>query len=426
MEIYHMIGLSLIFFAHSLWCLNLYDNKLSKRLSVGIYFSIDIVVTLLCFCFCFVYDGNNNQKITVLFFVAFVIVSTTFFLLSSGYFFKKLFLIFTYYIFFCITHNLSYLIASCFASSAEPLYYWIGISVRSVLHFGALIPYVFWVKERILKVRVYDKKQWIPLCAVSILFFCLHSVWLAVGTNVWNYHTYDIVIFLILLVVTVGLYVVIIYTINYMNACAENNQVKLHSKFLMEQIKNYERLEERNIRFRHDIRHHLLHIANLINGGNPQGALNYIEEYDKAVFSLSPKKYCQNTVINNILSSYGTRFQEKNIAFSVKCQMSKELKMKDIDMVSMLGNILENALHACEKSSLERKMTALYLTKNDHQFMIICENTCDEPMELVDGIPKNKGIGILSILNVCEIYHGQVSYQIVNGICSVCIAIPVH
>lgn len=424
MEVYNMIGLGLIFFAHSLWCLNLYDNKLSRRITECIYFSIDVVVTLLCIWFCFIYDGNNNQKITVLFFIAFVIVSTTFFLLSKGYFFKKLFLVFTYYIFFCIAHNVSYLIAFCFATPEETAYYLIGISIRTVLHFGALIPYVYWVKERILKVRVYDKKQWIPLCAVSILFFCLHSVWLAVGTNVWNYHTYDVVIFLLLLLVTVGLYVVIIYTINYMNVCAENDQVKLHSKFLMDQIENYERSEERNSRFRHDVRHHLLHIANLINGENSQAALHYIEEYDKAVLRLSQKKYCQNGVINNILSSYSTRFQENNITFSVKCQMGEDLKMKDIDMVSMLGNILENALHACEKSVSERKMTALYLTKDEHQFMIICENTCDEPMELVDGIPKNKGIGILSILNVCEIYHGQVSYQVVNGICSVCIALP--
>lgn len=175
-----MIGLSLIFFAHSLWCLNLYDNKLSKRLSEGIYFSIDIVVTFLCICFCLIYDGNNNQKITVLFFVAFVIVSTTFFLLSKGYFFKKLFLIFTYYIFFCITHNLSYLIASCFATPAETPYYLIGISIRSILHIGALIPYVFWVKERILKVRVYDKNNGF-LCVqlVSCFFACIVSGWLS-------------------------------------------------------------------------------------------------------------------------------------------------------------------------------------------------------------------------------------------------------
>ena len=422
MTVYNMIGLSLIFFAHSLWCLNLYDNKLNKRLSECIYFSIDVLVTLLCFCFA--YDGNINQKVTVTFFVAFVIVSTSFFILSKGYFFKKLFLIFTYYIFFCITHNLSYLIASCLSSPTEPLYYWVGISIRTFLHFGALIPYIYWVKKRILKVRAYDKKQWIPLCAVSILFFCLHSVWLAVGTNVWNYHSYDVVIFLLLLVVTFGLYVVMIYTINYMNACAETNQVKLHSKFLMNQIKNYERSEEKNSQFRHDVRHHMLHLANLIDSGNPKAALDYIEEYDKAVLSLSQKRYCQNAVINNILSSYAALFEEKNIAFSVKCQLNEDLKMKDIDMVSMLGNLLENALHASEKSANENKMTTLYLATNNHRFMIVCENTFDGLLELADGIPKNKGIGILSILNVCEIYHGQVSYKVVNQICSVCIVFP--
>ena len=52
------------------------------------------------------------------------------------------------------------------------------------------------------------------------------------------------------------------------------------------------------------------------------------------------------------------------------------------------------------------------------------QNTSDENLELVDGIPKNKGIGILSILNVCEIYHGYVNYRFENGLCSVCVVLP--
>ena len=162
------------------------------------------------------------------------------------------------------------------------------------------------------------------------------------GKSVWNYHSYDIVIFLLLLIVTVGLYVVMIYTINYMNKCAENNQVKMHSQFLLDQIKNYERSEEKNSQFRHDVRHHMMHLANLIDEKNPKAALDYIEEYDKAVLSLSQKRYCTNAVINNIISSYATRFQEKNIAFSVKCPIKDDLKMKDIDLslIHILNRIL--------------------------------------------------------------------------------------
>lgn len=55
---------------------------------------------------------------------------------------------------------------------------------------------------------------------------------------------------------------------------------------------------------------------------------------------------------------------------------------------------------------------------------LYCENTCDEPLELVDGIPKNKGMGIWSILNAGYIYQGQVRDQVSDGICSVCIAFP--
>ena len=426
MAVYNIIGICLVFWGHSLWCFNLYNNKFNKLLSECIYLSIAVLSALFCICFCIIDGGNVYQKIKILFSIAFIIVSTSFFLLSKGYFFKKLFLYITYATFFCVIYSLSYLIVGRFFSSDEESYYLMGIAIRTLLHICALIPYICWVKDKILKVRVYDKKQWIPLCAVSVLLFCLQSVWMTVGKSVWNYHSYDIVIFLLLLIVTVGLYVVMIYTINYMNKCAENNQVKMHSQFLLDQIKNYERSEEKNSQFRHDVRHHMLHLASLIDSNNLNAALDYIEEYDKAVLSLSKKRYCQNPVINNIISSYATRFQEKNIPFSVKCPIKDDLQMKDIDIVSMLGNILENALHASEKSINENKTVGLYFAANNNQFVIVCENTCDDDLELVDGIPKNKSIGILSILNVCEIYNGHASYKIENGICSVCIVLPLQ
>ncbi len=423
---YNALGIGLIFLGHFLWCMNLYDNKLSKRLTGVLYASITVLATLLCVYLGFWYNADINRLATLLFFIAFIVVSASFFLLSGGYFFKRLFLVFTYYIFFCIIHNLSYLIASCLVSPTKDVYFLVGIGIRTFLHLGALLLYVYWMKKRMLQIHVYDKKQWIPLCVVSIVFFCLHSIWMAVATNVWNYHFYDTVIFFLLLLMTIGLYVVMIYTINYMNACAENDQVKLHSNFLLEQLKNYEKAEEKNRRFRHDVRHHLLHMSNLIHTGDFKAALDYIDAYDKTVLSLSQERYCKNTVINNIISSYAAKFREKNIAFSVKCPIGEDLKMKDIDIVALLGNLLENALHASEKSALENKMTALYLSKNRNQFLVVCENTCSEPLELVNGIPKKKGIGILSILNVCEIYRGQACYRVENGLCSVCIVFPLQ
>ncbi len=423
MNEYNVIGTGLVLFGHFTWCLNLYDNRLDKHLFKGLYLIASVLTTFLCIYLGLNYSGNFDKMVTLLFFVAFVSFSVSFFLFSKGFFLKKLFLFFTYDIFFCIIHNLSYLITSCFISPTENLFYLVGIIIRTVLHFGTLIFYVCWMKKRILKIHIYDKKQWLPLCVVSALFFCLHSFWMAIGTNVWSYHFYDKVIFLLLFVVTVGLYVIIIFTINYMNKYAEASQVEMHSKFLLDQIKNYERSEEKNRRFRHDVRHHMLHLANLIDAKDPKAALDYIEEYDKAVLSFSQKRYCQDAVINNILSSYGARFQENKIAFSVKCPMDEELKMKDIDLVSLLGNLLENAFNASVKSTQKEKKVGLYLAKQNQKFMIVCENTCDEVLELTDGIPQKKGIGILSILHVCEIYHGQVSYQVENGICSVCIVL---
>ena len=116
-------------------------------------------------------------------------------------------------------------------------------------------------------------------------------------------------------------------------------------------------------------------------------------------------------------------FDENNIEFNVKCQIDENIKIKDIDLVSLLGNLLENALNACVKSDNELKKVEIYITVNNNKLIIICENTCDYDLELIENVPKNKGIGISSILSVCEIYKGKLSYSLKNEICSVCVTL---
>ena len=257
------------------------------------------------------------------------------------------------------------------------------------------------------------------LCVLSVFcFFCLHSVWLAVGTNVWNYHFYDVVIFLMLFIVTVGLYVIIIYTINYMNACSESDQVKLHSRFLLDQVKNYESSEEKNSRFRHDVLHHLLHLASLVDAGEPEAALDYIKEYDSKILELSPAHYSKHPAINNILSAYAAKFKENNIPFDIHCNITESLAMNDLDMVSLLGNMLENALHGCQEAE-DAKKADIYLSLKEGKLVVLCENTCSPKLELEAGLPKNKSIGVSSMLSVCSKYKGYLSYSADNGICSV-------
>ena len=94
--------------------------------------------------------------------------------------------------------------------------------------------------------------------------------------------------------------------------------------------------------------------------------------------------------------------------------------VRDIDLIALLGNLLENALHGCQKSGKENTYIKIQTHLKNKKFVIICDNICSDNLELADGLPAGKGIGISSILTACQKYDGNLNYRVEDGICSVC------
>lgn len=90
-----------------------------------------------------------------------------------------------------------------------------------------------------------------------------------------------------------------------------------------------------------------------------------------------------------------------------------------MDLISLLGNLLENALHGCEVCEGTKK-AEIFLNEQNEKLIVVCENTCSPALELEGELPKHKGIGISSMLAVCNKYDGHLGYSVENGVCSAC------
>ena len=168
------------------------------------------------------------------------------------------------------------------------------------------------------------------------------------------------------------------------------------------------------------MRHHLETIAEYAKSGDTAGLLTYIREYSIEVSETAVRQYSVNRTVNSILSAYAGKAGESSIAFSVKCNTQAELTVRDIDLIALLGNLLENALHGCQKSGKEQPYMEIHIRQQNSRLIIVCDNTCPDDLKLSGGLPSGKGIGISSILTVCRKYDGSLDYNIENGICSAC------
>lgn len=88
-----------------------------------------------------------------------------------------------------------------------------------------------------------------------------------------------------------------------------------------------------------------------------------------------------------------------------------------------MGNLLENALHGCEESGKEKQCMEIHIRLQNDRLTIVCNNTCTDGLELSQGLPVGKSIGISSILSVCRKYDGNLDYQLENSVCSACVVL---
>lgn len=130
-------------------------------------------------------------------------------------------------------------------------------------------------------------------------------------------------------------------------------------------------------RLRHDMRHHINMIAAYAKTGDNAAILSYIGEYESEISEAAVKQYSVNRTVNSILSAYAGKAEENGIVFSVKCNVTRELGVRGIDLIALLGNLLENALHGCQESGKENKSIEIHIRLQNKILIILCNNTCE-------------------------------------------------
>jgi len=180
-------------------------------------------------------------------------------------------------------------------------------------------------------------------------------------------------------------------------------------------------------RIRHDVRHHNALILQYAENGDIEGLKRYIKQKMDTDEYYATKIYCMNAVINNILTVYTRKAQKEGITVDVSAEVAGTLNIGEPDLVAVLANAFENAIHgAMEVEEGEKRISVDVHSKADRLILKV-SNTCKEGMELVGGFPTNRpGTGINSIMNAADRYDGQVSYKLNEGVltCTVIMQMP--
>lgn len=130
--------------------------------------------------------------------------------------------------------------------------------------------------------------------------------------------------------------------------------------------------------------------------------------------------YCDNYAVNALLMHYAAICQQKKIALEIQGNIPSDCgSIADSDLIVIIGNILENAVEACEKLNGKREIS-FHAGVHGEMLMITCRNPYHpSSVHLKNGqfLSSKRpayGTGTRSIRSMAQKYHGEADFQILQ------------
>lgn len=131
--------------------------------------------------------------------------------------------------------------------------------------------------------------------------------------------------------------------------------------------------------FSHDIKNHLLQIRYI---DDIEETHKYLDRLISDVENISYVGISDNKMLNLIVSKYISICDKKGIKFTPSVKLANLSYINDVDLSTLLNNLLDNSVDAAEKS--ENSEIELYVfSKNSRYDGVIIRNTCITPPETI-------------------------------------------
>lgn len=184
-----------------------------------------------------------------------------------------------------------------------------------------------------------------------------------------------------------------------------------------------------NIRkLKHDLKNHFGVIKGLLSEEKYDLGIEYLSELDNTVNSMGDLIKSGNTVVDYIINSKLSNLE--GVQVLVSGFVGNFSDIDDIDMVSILGNILDNAIDAQENVTGEKRIELLFLQKNANR-IIICKNSISDSvlknnrrLNSTKSSPELHGFGHQIVESTVAKYKGLIDYFEENDTFGVQIILP--
>ena len=162
---------------------------------------------------------------------------------------------------------------------------------------------------------------------------------------------------------------------------------------------------------RHDLRHRLLAVTELVARGDRDAAMEFLNTAQRRLDEQKEAHWCRPPVLDAVFSSYFEQARQEGIQVEAQIALPDKLPVDEGELAVVLANALENAVHANLELPPERRWIHCRAVGTP-SVMLELTNPCAAPVDFdAQGLPmarkEGHGLGVRSISVFCK-KHGAV------------------
>lgn len=209
-----------------------------------------------------------------------------------------------------------------------------------------------------------------------------------------------------------------IYLLFYLGTTVilEHAELKEHTHLLEMQSRQYRALQDhmrQTAGLRHDFRHSVRLLTSLAEKGDIGSIRTHLAGYEARLAENTPVNYCANAALNALFGYYYEMAVCAGIDTDWHIELPEPLPTTELDMVSLFGNLMENAIDGCRTVPEDKRYFCLTTEiRHGNRLYIVSTNNFDGRVRKgKDSYRSTKhsgnGIGLTAIAAAAEKYGGS-------------------
>ena len=231
--------------------------------------------------------------------------------------------------------------------------------------------------------------------------------------------------YMILLLVLVGVWIILDALLDtwesehamLLTELEEQEKKALQTKVQILEERYQEMLKSRKVV--HDMKNHILALKNYDQEQNWSGLHEYLNELSEDILEYNFHVWTGNHMLDMILNQKEKDAQRQKTDMRIDTEVFSTLPFTDREIISLFGNLLDNALEACEQiKGKERWIRIKIKKKNQLIYIEIANAIAKKPDQNGSGFISTKkenglhGYGMRNIRDIVEKYEGIFQYEI--------------